>query len=338
MRLGQIARKLNVKPLEVKAFIEKKFEIELGDDLNLKLEDEYVDAINEQFKVIEVVSEAEEKPKKKVEEVIVAEEKEETTDDQEPKSELKEIVEENIVIEDSEKEISDSDTVAAEQEQSTSTLEEVTSTENKEEEEETDVVDDMATEPIELEVDPNAELIKAPKVTLEGLKVVGKIDLPEDKKEEEIIDEETSEDILEVVSTEEIESNEIDPEIAELDAAMASSSQDINKETKVAIAIEEKEHLNEEEEEEYSVYKDKRGIYHFSQEQKQNRIDSLHRLKTQEKIKMQKAAKQRFYKETVSSQPVKKKKTKKSVAVDKPKEEKKEVKGVWGKFLRWLND
>ncbi|MFT4600853.1 MAG: hypothetical protein ACI857_001030 [Arenicella sp.] len=92
MRLAQIARKVKVKPAEIRSFIKDTFEIELDKDPNIKIEDSQVDAILEHFKIEEVVKEV-------VEEVIEEVEEEELEIDPSIGTDLeslKEAIEETI--------------------------------------------------------------------------------------------------------------------------------------------------------------------------------------------------------------------------------------------------
>ena len=70
MRLAQIARKVQVKPSEIRSFVKKTFDMELDVDPNIKLADEQVAAILEEFKVEEVEPVVEVVEEKVVEEVV----------------------------------------------------------------------------------------------------------------------------------------------------------------------------------------------------------------------------------------------------------------------------
>ena len=124
MRLGQLARKLEVHPGRLMEVLsELKIETEKG--LNTNLDDDQVELIEQ--KILEP-----EPPASSVEQYVEPEQEEENH-------------EEDVIASD------ESD-------------------------------DDKIDEP---EPEEEVELIKAPKVQLPGLKVVGKIDLPESQKEEE---------------------------------------------------------------------------------------------------------------------------------------------------------
>jgi hypothetical protein len=135
MRLGQLARKLALRPSQLVDFLATK-QINLEEGSNARLQDEHVTAIVTYFapdRLQEIVNQSKE-------EVVVEVTPEVITP--EP-IELKE------------------------------TIEEV-------------VAEAKTQEPQEV------ELIKAPKVELTGLKVLGKIELPEPKKKEELVKGETS--------------------------------------------------------------------------------------------------------------------------------------------------
>src|SRR5688572_12179663 len=123
MRLGQLARKLDLRPAEIIEFLATK-NIHQEDDVNAKLADDYVALVFQQFK-----------PEKKVEKI---------SDVTAPVSipadltSAEQVFDENI---------------------ETASIEET-------------------------EVSEKNEVIKAPKVELSGLKVLGKIELPETKKKQ----------------------------------------------------------------------------------------------------------------------------------------------------------
>lgn len=296
MRLGQLARKVNKNQDEVRRFIEKEFNTELNHDPNVKIEQEHLDAVLDAFVVEEVT---EEKPAE-VSEVV-----EEKTNDEE----TKEMAE--VSAESAEEEVEEAPTEELEEELPADEIEE-------------ESVEAVELDPfVERPVDPDAELIKAPKVELEGFKVVGKIDLPEPK-------------VVEEASTEEID---------ELDASMQAINQDV-KTAKVAEAVEVAENIEKDEEaEENSIYKDSKGIYHFSQEQLDNREKFFERKREKERLEREKEKKKRHY-EDMMAQTKKDGTPKKAVKGQAPKkpskkkvvEQKQEPTTLWGKFLRWLND
>lgn len=352
MRLAQIARKVNKKPTEIRTFINSKFKIELDSDPNIKLEDDYVNAILEEFHIEEVVEEVKtvEKPKAKAAPKKKAEKVEEVVEE-EPVL----VKSDDISVKTKEAEIFPK---ADDVKTNTQDLKEAPAkkkvVEIKYDETEGDAVksDEEPTSFEEVEVDREAELIAARVEKLEGLKVVGKIDLgtddPEPEEEElptaEAIESEidaldgdvdTSE-FTELAKGEEL-SDEKAAIFAELDAAM-DSPEDNQVKTVSNEAAEVSENV---EEEEYSIYKNARGIYRWTTEQKQKRQVLMATKAEELKKKRLKKKKQLHYQENVAAKvkPPKKKNvnkpTKKQVKEQKQKEQ---PKGVWQKFLAWLND
>lgn len=151
MRLGQLSRKVNVKPTEILSYLKNEFDVELGSHLNTKVEDELADKVINNF--------AKPKPETPKKEVV-----------KEIANEIESSVSEPIIDSTIEDEVISTDdtstAVSLEKEESTPTAE---------------------FQPNE-EVDPatiqNAELIKAPKVELTGPKVIGKIELPPSLEEQ----------------------------------------------------------------------------------------------------------------------------------------------------------
>ncbi|MBK6525034.1 MAG: hypothetical protein IPG07_05425 [Crocinitomicaceae bacterium] len=150
---------------------------------------------------------------------------------------------------------------------------------------------------IPLPVDPDAELIKVPKIKLEGLKVVGKIDLPK-KKEKEV------ESVIETPSSE-LDSSTADIITETIEGSESSTVVEVKAET---LKPQKKERqpkaavLQNNDDEEYSIYKDKNGIYHFSQTQRENRKNSLERLKREKQEALRKAKKSQYYQQLVETE------------------------------------
>lgn len=380
MRLAQIARKVQVKPSEIRSFVKKTFDVELDVDPNIKLEDAQVKAILEEFKVeevepvVEVVEEkvvevveddidssidtdidalkevAEitekvapavkaKKVEKKVEEVPEAiEEKVEEKVEEVPEA-AEEVVEEVV-----EEKVVKAKKAASKNKKAVDINYDDTEGESAKEE------DPSSFE--EVKVDEDAELIAAPVAKLEGLKVVGKIDLGTEEPEEEELP--SVDDIEEEIDgldgevdtstfTDKVEGEtdqEKDALFAELDAQMDSgSAKEVKKAPAAKVSTEVSDNIDDEEE--YSIYKNERGIYRFSAEQRKNREISLSTNKDKAKAHAQKSKKKRHYQENVAvnAKPVVKKKINKPAKkAMKAEAAAAEPKGVWKKFLRWLND
>jgi len=264
MRLGQISRKFDLKPQQIREFILNEFNITIVDDPNYKLDDMHVEAIQNAFVSKEENENSTIKPQKliDIDEIKV-------TSFVPPINEINE--NETSITKDTLPELEKSEI-------------------------------DVFTP---LPVDPNAELIKAPKIKLEGLKVIGKIELPEKIKIEPEINDENSSDITD----------------------------SINNDKKIDVDINEQE-------EEYSIYKDKKGIYHFSQQQRENRIKSLERIKLAKREALRKKKKNIHYEKIAEKTKKKtdKKENKQRASIKNQSTAKPERKGLWGKFLNWLND
>ena len=323
MRLGQLLRKLDIKPTEIREFIRNEFKIEIDLDLNTRIEDSHADAITAKFEkktepIVPIkksispiqTEEAEEKEFHSVAEVIEAEK------------------EEHVVHSPIE--------VPHYHEAHHAVKKEYEQQSIKNSEKETEKIVDDPRAFIPLPVDPDAELIKVPKIKLEGLKVVGKIDLPK-KKEKEV------ESVIETPSseldssatetiTEAVEGSESSPVVE----VKAETLKPQKKERQPKAAV-----LQNNDDEEYSIYKDKNGIYHFSQTQRENRKNSLERLKREKQEALRKAKKSQYYQQLVETDKKvesPKVKAKKQAQKETKKQPEKVVrKGVWGKFLNWLN-
>lgn len=140
MRLGQLSRKLSIKPANIVEDIQVEFDVTIEAGLNTKIDDKFVDFIEKKYTIVPEVTQAKE-----------------------------EVIEEKVVPE--------------EKQEDSPTKEETEKTEASEttEEEKTEVVSDSKTSDKEEGEEEEIETIKAPKVKLEGIKVVDKIDLPEPK-------------------------------------------------------------------------------------------------------------------------------------------------------------
>ncbi|MEX1001402.1 MAG: hypothetical protein WDZ35_04740 [Crocinitomicaceae bacterium] len=368
MRLAQLARKVKTKPAEIRKFILDEFKVELDNDPNVKVEEEHEQAVLNTYKVAEKAE-----PKKIKKEKIQTEPVEEVDDhineeidttvdtDLESLKEIAEEAEEAVEVEEVE-EVAPILPVE-DKESAVSPKKKVVSIEHDDEVETTDQKESTDTSDTEnfeeVEVDPDADIIAARVDKLEGLKVVGKIDLSQDKEAEKLMNEE-----VELPSAEKVESeiDELDgdvdtsdfPELteeekdeekealfADLDAQMEDETKEKVKAVTKETPAEVKENI--EEEEEYSIYKNARGEYHFTLEQKKNRKKSVHEKKTRERIEREKEKKKRYYEEQVAAK-VKPKQEKTKAKKEAKKAERKiegnkqQPKGLWQRFVHWLND
>ena len=374
MRLAQLARKVKVKPAEIRNFIKDEFNVELDNDPNVKIEEDHVTAVMDKFQIID--EPAPEKLKKKPAEAEKVEDvKEEIEPNKEVDIEVESSTDNKESLEETKEELKESedavpaaahDASEAHEKVEPSKAKKVVKIKHEEGEEAAKQPKEEESENFEpVEVDPDADLISAEVERLEGLKVVGKIDLGQDKETEKLMNEE-----VELPSSEEVESeiDELDgdvdtsdfPEIAEqedneekeaifaeLDAQMESGQQSKVKKAPAAKAEAVKDNMEDEDEEEFSIYKNKRGEYRFTLEQKKNREKSLFEKKQRERIEREKEKKKRHYEENIAPKVKKKnkakKKKKKKVEAKRKTEQKvqgkkQEPKGLWQRFLNWLND
>ncbi|MBD3638202.1 MAG: hypothetical protein HUJ25_12690 [Crocinitomicaceae bacterium] len=361
MRLAQIARKVQIKPAEVRSFIKEKFGVELDSDPNIKLDDDQVNAVLEHFKVedTEEVKQVEKEKEATVDEIPI-----DPTVDTDIET-LKEVAEEEagdttVEIPDvTSEDTSSSDTDDSDKAESDSEPESkerkvvpIQTAEGEDEDQEAKSEDPESFE--EVEVDPDAEIITAQVDKLEGVKVIGKIDLLGDPPpEEELPTSDAIEDEIDALDgevdtsefpdlTEENTDEEKEAIFAELDAQMEQKTgkDEVKKVTNEASEV--KENMDEEEEE-YSIYKDKQGRYRFTAEQKRNREVSLAQKAERDRIEALKKKKKRHYEKNVAAKvqkpPSKQKQNKnKSIKKAAEKSQKEEPKGLWQKFLNWLND
>ncbi len=243
MRLGQLARKLSLRPSQLVDFLATK-QINLEEGSNARLQDDHVTAIVTYFapeRLQEIVTQS------KAEEVVV-----EVTP---------EVIPEPVEIK---------------------------------EEMEVQIENIQPEEPQEI------ELIKAPKVELTGLKVLGKIELPEPKKKEISTQPE---------STEEQEQEEkIKSRPAKRNAPSRTDRQPNQKEWKNPIAVQREREAREAEEKRKDA---------LEREKEKKRMHYLSKVKTEPTKAV------RVYDEP--------KEVKAKVVVAPPKT-------LWGKFIKWLNN
>ena len=320
MRLAQIARKVGMTPTEIRRFIEGEFQVEIGNEPNYKLNENQIDAVLQNFTPVEKEPE-------------VAPKKEETTPVETTVEEVNETVPEITETEAAIPQETGEEVLEATKEIAPVTegvIEEEEIAHNSAEDTTSDLevyeADQEEDGPfIEAEVDPDAELIKAPKIKLDGLKILGKIELPEKKE----VEPEKTEEELEAEEAE---------KIAALDAAMQSQAQDIRKKGDSK--------ADKKEAQEVSEYKDKNGIYHFSHQQKINREKRLIELEIKRKRENERNKKKQHYQKMMQGREQKKSvkaekiKARKTAATKEKKAQKttEAPKGLWAKFLRWLND
>jgi len=143
MRLGQLSRKLSIKPATIVEEIQSEFNETITEGLNTKIDDKFVSFFEEKYAPV-----IEKTPI--TEEVIEEKKEEETVSTPEVNEEAQVVVEEEATTE--------------------TAIENNTEATVKEEKEESNA-----------DAEEEIETIKAPIVKLEGIKIIDKIDLPEPK-------------------------------------------------------------------------------------------------------------------------------------------------------------
>ncbi len=269
MRLGQLSRKINVKPTDIIDYLDKDLKVKMNSHLNSKVEDQYVDFIISHFSV------------NKKEEAVKSKDKEPHITEKEA-SEKKE------------KEVS----------------------EKKEKVKKTKTPAEIPLEKIE---EDKIETIKASAQKLDGLKVIGKIELPPPPP----------------------------PEMIEIDGVMYDK-QEVKKQRK-----EEKEQrraqLQKRKIESPNNPEVKNRIHpplakrHLSFEEKKEVDDKAYLKRKRVEEKYQKEKQRKHYEKIHLLKPAakgEKKKTSKKVKIQEPEiiiESKPKPKSLLGKFWRWLN-
>lgn len=301
MRLAQIARKLKVKTSEVVAFVDQKFGDQIVHAPNTRIPDEYVNAILEHFTVHQ---------EEKSEEI-----------DSPTQSPTPEQIEETQEVQAE---------VALDNEQAESQIEEAEETEETEEAEELEETEELNIED---------GVIKAPKVEVTGVKVVGKIDLPGDKAEEtETKSEEKSEE--EIIETATPESNI--EEVEEVKAIEELIEEKIEVEKPVEPV---KDPVQKKVVQTQNSNKNRKSLT-YEEERSLAQQEYRNELKKKKEIdkKNKKANYERMMQERLAKQAPKKSKGKKSkIETSKPTtkvavEKIDEPTTLWGKFIRWLNN
>lgn len=289
MRLGQLSRKLQVKTAEIIDLLQSEYDVAINNHPNSKVPEELVAHLEDRFKKEIVLESPAQLEASAIEdyEVIVEIPKTETPND----SEIQELKEEE--------------------------LEEVMIIENTPNNNDNDIVDEEA------ELNIVDGIIKAPKIEFAGVKVVGKIELPE--KKVEVVDE-----------IEEIETTEIPIENNELDISEQPQTESIEEVTETPVKEE-------------KLQPSPKPAQRKTRPRRQEKIlltpEEERRIKLKEaqkkKLEAQKEKKQKR-RETYSlelkpsknnTSPQKQKKAKPKKA---PK--KKKPTSLWGRFIYWLND
>lgn len=295
MRLGQLARKLEVKPSEIAELLNTKYSLEISVHPNSKIPDDHIEEVKNHFyfePITESSSEAENKN-----EPIISKKNEVVAES------LSKVIEDEPIVT-----ISKSIPKLVSDHNELDNIETAESTKELtiEKEPNSEVSEWENAEFISEETKLQADTIKVPKVDLEGLKVIGKIDLPEPK----------------------VNSTEEDDSIIAEDVETAP--------VKVSKPMRKSSNSKRPEKRKYS----EKEKAEFLEKKKLNAHLELLKKQKEEKKKSHYAKTQQQKKKTI---PAKKKKKKQIVNTEVQKNSKYKAKeaaptGFWGKFKKWLND
>ncbi|MDX1445803.1 hypothetical protein [Lishizhenia sp.] len=285
MRLGQLARRLSIKTDKIVKFLDESKDTQIGTHPNTKIPDEFVDDVINHFKPepikeMKAALEAMDEEVIPTTESVTTEEKEDTEATQIPEATP------NIPSDISKKEEAEAHQEIDAIEPIVEAQTEATEIELKEEEEEElNIVDGV---------------IKAPKQELGGVKVIGKIDLPEPKAEplEDDTENETQEE-----KTVEIEKPNTKPK------------KQVKRKTPEQRKRQQEERRRKQELAEQTAREERKKELE-QQKRKEHYLKQLEEQKAKAPAKKKKKAKPN---------------TKKKVKKEAPK-------GLWKKFLYWLND
>ncbi len=299
MRLGQLARQFDITPQEIVSYLKTKG-VDANPHPNSKLNEEEERLVMEHFDILPVVEE--------VDEII-----EETPAlSAEPVVDTKAINQEEEIVWDAEDSTIEAEPASPIQEETTLSPTEGLDEKEEEEKEEEKKIEDIPVATVDEILADESEtlakkvaLIKAPKVELQGLKVLGKIELPQPKTKEQ--------------STEEEEVKGAKKEKPEKTGKGKFAN-------RKPLSPEQREKKRQE----------------LREKNRKKQEWEAHKQKLRES-RQKKAAREEFYKKQVLAnvavdsdvKPVKKKTKKKQSAPKAPK--KPAPKTVLGKFWRWLN-
>lgn len=288
MRLGQLARKLNMKPTEIANFLRKEMQISIDLDPNFRVDEDIIAKLEDQLQKTKIAQ-------------TVSLELQET-----PILETQnEILEVEIPVQIEEKvELDAHSTPAIEQ-----PIEEIIVTQPSNLKEGVKVL--TLEEVKNYEIDENATVIRAPKVNLSGLKILGKIELPEPKKPTPV----------------EIESSDETIPLASEEKLVSARMAEITKKEK------------ELEREAYLQRKiDRERKQEQELERKKQKVEADKKKKEAELIQLQKEKKRKHYLEQIAQKntPEKDINSKKQKQPTPIKKEKQPT-SVWGKIWKWLN-
>jgi len=320
MRLGQLARKLDIKPTQIVSFLKKEHTISVDDSLNSKIEDDVLELVMAKFKVDTPKKVIQRAKKSIIQEEPIIEEKpinlEEIGEEKEVEIDIEQIIDavtEEVANEIFEDEAIDEaiDNIVIDE---LKTVEEIVEVEQKEESATENLTAyDEDGEPIELTVVDG--VIKAPKKELEGFKVVGKIDLPQKAKP------------ISFIITKNGESTDITETIEQTRIDLAK-----HKREKYLARVEKRKLAAKN-----TQSKSKRSLSEMDIREKQNKLAVEKQIQL---TKVKKEQKKKYYeqnKKTVPKTPKKKKDNTKKGGLKDMKTYDKEPTTRWGKIWKWFN-
>lgn len=302
MRLGQLSRKLQVKTADIIEVLETKFDVTLNNHPNSKVPEELLAELEEIFKKEEVA----ETPTPTIELPIDEVESEPVDITDNSDTEPEENPQEEEIEEKQEEPIAETVEAIVPEESSTSL----------EDEAELNIVDGI---------------IKAPKVEVAGIKIIGKIDLPEKKVD-------TEENVKAEENSETEQENPITDENGELSNTDNPSTNPPTEDEKTEVK---KEYIGEKPRPTVRKSKPRRAekVLLTPEEERKIKLKEAQKKKLEEqkaaKIKRRETYSQELKQKSTWQQKSKKSKAKKHSS-NKMKVEKPTT--VWGKFIYWLNN
>ena len=182
-------------------------------------------------------------------------------------------------------------------------------------------------------------VIRAPKIEVSGLKIIGKIELPT-KNESDKIDEKNSEDLAFI--EEDKDENEINDVTDENLNAPKETKSLVSKTPEISIENNSKSTIRNPSKQKNILKKKKKGKPELTPDEKQKiRLSEIQRKQTELKKAKKDLRKKTFQANQKAFEQSNKKKIKrfsKHIGSDQKNEKKERPKSLWGKFLYWLND
>ena len=182
-------------------------------------------------------------------------------------------------------------------------------------------------------------VIRAPKIEVSGLKIIGKIELPT-KNESDKIDEKNSEDLAFI--EEDKDENEINDVTDENLNAPKETKSLVSKTPEISIENNSKSTVRNPSKQKNILKKKKKGKPELTPDEKQKiRLSEIQRKQTELKKAKKDLRKKTFQANQKAFEQSNKKKIKrfsKHIGSDQKNEKKERPKSLWGKFLYWLND